>query len=172
MRVVASNACRSGKGFSLVELMVVLTILLVLAAIAAANFSRSREAASEAAAVSSMRTIAVSEIGYHSTYGGYAPTLDALGPPKPGMSADASRADLIDGALASGYRNGYRFSYASTDQNGDGLLDRYEVNADPERRPASRPHFYMDESGIIRVEMGQRAGPRSKPASAGLPSQP
>ncbi len=170
MRAIPSNPSRGLQGFTLVELLVVATILLILAAIAAANFARSREAASEAAAVSSMRAIAVSEVGYQTTYGGYAPALDSLGPPRPGMSADAARADLIDNALAGGYRNGYRFYYTATDHNGDGLQDHYEVNADPESRPSGRPHFYMDDSGIIRVEMGQRAGPRSKPASVGSPT--
>ena len=75
------------KGFSLIELLIVVAIILIIAAIAIPNLLRSRMAANEASAVGSLRTINTAEVTYSSTYGiGYA-TLVSLSTPLGGCAA-------------------------------------------------------------------------------------
>jgi len=105
------------KGFSLIELLIVVAIILIIAAIAIPNLLRARIAANEASAVGSMRTINTAEISYNSTY----PTVgfgslaslagSACGPPT------SSSACLIDTVLASGTKSGYSFRAVPSGSN-------------------------------------------------------
>ena len=98
------------KGFSLIELLIVVSIILIIAAIAIPNLLQARIAANEASAVSSLRTINTAQISYYSNYPtvGFAPTLAALGGTNcnPG---DETSACLIDSLLSSGTKQGYTF---------------------------------------------------------------
>src|SRR3954469_7171696 len=102
---------RKQKGFSLIELLIVVAIILIIAATAIPNLLRSRMAANEASAVGSIRTINTSEVTYASTYGaGYAPTLAALASPASGAcTATAAQACLIDTVLGGGRKAWYSF---------------------------------------------------------------
>jgi type IV pilus assembly protein PilA len=102
---------RRAKGFSLIELLIVVAIILVIAAIAVPSFLHSRMMANESAAVASIRTLNTAQIAYTSTYPtvGFAGTLGALSgtscnPPTSGSAC------LIDTVLAAGQRSGYNFT--------------------------------------------------------------
>ena len=102
---------RKAKGFSLIELLIVVAIILIIAAIALPNLLRARIAANEASAVASLRTISTAETTYASTYPtvGYTCTLAELGPPASGSPASSAGAGILDAVLASGQKAGYIF---------------------------------------------------------------
>src|SRR5271169_3539343 len=88
------------KGFSLIELLIVVAIILIIAAIAIPNLLRSRMAANEASAVGSIRTINTSALQFSSTYpnAGYPATLAALGGATP-CTATSSNGCLLDACV-------------------------------------------------------------------------
>lgn len=139
---------RYARGFTLAELVIVLMIVLVLAALAIPNLLRARDTANEAAAEGALRTITIGQITYYALYQGYAPSLQALGPPQKGALPSADAADFIDSQLAAGFKSGYRFGYSVVDLNGDGFADGFVVNADPEN--GGRNSLFMDQTGVIR----------------------
>jgi type IV pilus assembly protein PilA len=139
------------KGFSLVELLIVVSILLIIAAIAVPNLLRSRMAANQASAVESLRVINTSEIAYDVTYMGYSPTLGALGPPPGGGNVSAAAAGLIDSLLASGSKSGYVFTYAPALLDMNGHYQGYTIHANPSQYNVTGMNYYFtDHSHVIR----------------------
>lgn len=159
------SATRAPKGFSLLELLIVVAVILTIAAIAVPNFIRSRMRANESAAVQSLRNITTAEMVYSTTYGiGFSSDLTKLG--GTAVLANPNAAGLIDDVLASGTRSGYIFTYQvlSTDSNGN-VLD-YGLNADPVNPGVTgERHFYTNQTNLIHLNQTGSAGPSDPPIS-------
>ena len=97
------NLMRKQKGFSLIELLIVVAIILIIAAIAIPNLMRSRMSANESAGAQTVRTLTTNEIAYSTSFPfvGYAPTIGALGGVSPCVASSAN-ACLIDSVLGCG----------------------------------------------------------------------
>lgn len=139
------------KGFSLIELLIVVAIILVIAAIAIPNFLRSRVAANESSAVASLHTLSIAEMTYSSTYGaGFSADLQSLASPTGGAIATSTAAGLIDSVLATGVKSGYSFSYSPGAVDTGGRVNAYVMDAVPISSSTGTQYYYTDESGVIR----------------------
>src|SRR5215472_11695180 len=115
---------RRRRGFSLIELLIVIAIILIIITVAVPKFQKAQMFARDMGAQKALQTIHTAEVQYQSQFGRFANSLAELGPPASGASS-ASAADLIDGTLASGAKGGYK--YTLTGGNGG-----YVVTAVPE----------------------------------------
>ena len=152
---------RKQKGFSLIELLIVVAIILIIAAIAIPNLLRSRMAANEASAVGSIRTINTSQVTYASTYPnvGFATTLAALG--GTGTAASSTNALLLDSVLTAGTMSGYTFVLGGT--TGTPVVT-YTVTGTPVTvDQTGTRRFFSDQSGVIRYNAAGAADVNSNP---------
>jgi type IV pilus assembly protein PilA len=146
-------------GFSLIELLIVVAIILVIAAIAIPNYISARISANESSAVSSMHAISTGETGYVSAYPdvGYSVHLADLG--DGGITpcaATATASCFIDSALASGLKGGYSFTY--TQDTTVTPSTAFTLNADPQARGLSgQRSFFIDQTDVIRYNASQPA---------------
>jgi len=157
------------KGFSLIELLIVVAIILIIAAIAIPNFLRSKMAGNEASAVSSLRSINTAEVAYFSTYSnqGYSVDLTSLGGAAPCAVATTAAACLVDNVLASASvapgKTGYVFTYASV-AGGGGITTTYTVSGLPVTPGSTGQRgFFTDQTGVLRYAITGVATVASSP---------
>jgi type IV pilus assembly protein PilA len=147
------------KGFSLIELLIVVAIILIIAAIAIPNLLRSKMAANEASAVASLRTINTASVAFSTTYGTYPALLSNL---QPGAPPTSTAADLIDGVLSLGLKSGYSLTYTGT--TAGAITSGYTIVAKPITQGVSGQRgFYTDMSGVIRADPTGAATSASTP---------
>lgn len=142
---------RKQKGFSLIELLIVVAIILIIAAIAVPNLLRSRIAANEASAAASLRTMGTAMVTYFSTYNiGFPSALAAL---QPSASATSAAADLLDSVLSvSPTKSGFVFTYAV---GGGTPPSQYATSATPQSPGSSGVStFCMNETNVVRKDPG------------------
>jgi type IV pilus assembly protein PilA len=167
----------SESGFSLIELLIVVAIILIIAAIAIPNFIRSRMAANEAAAVENVRTITTASVVYSSTWGnGYPPSLPTLG--GSGTTATCDLANLVDPVIATApfTKSGYVLGYTGTEGlaplgggcGSAGFLG-YLVTAVPQSAYSGTRSFCSDEAGVLHYNTAGTVA-ASEAACDALPS--
>jgi type IV pilus assembly protein PilA len=143
---------RKAKGFSLIELLIVVAIILIIAGIAVPNLLRSRMSANEASAVGTLRTIASANATYLSMYNvGYAGDLANLGP---STSPGSSAADLLDASIgvSAPIKSGYAFTYTPSNASPaqTSTNQTYSVTGTPTAPGSSGTStFCTDQSAVI-----------------------
>jgi type IV pilus assembly protein PilA len=142
---------RKQKGFSLIELLIVVAIILIIAAIAIPNLLRARMAANESSAVASIRTINTAMITYNSTYPtvGFAANLAALGGTAPCTPLQTA-ACLIDSVLSAGTKSGYTF--AATGAGGPPATTYYATGVPVTLNQTGIRSFCAFEDAVVRVQ--------------------
>jgi type IV pilus assembly protein PilA len=134
---------RKQKGFSLIELLIVVAIILIIAAIAIPNLIRSKIAANQASAVASLRTLNTSAVLFNTNYGLYPGALSSLAT---NGAASSTAADMIDNVLSTGVKSGYAFSWS-----GGGATGSYAIYAAPVTlNSTGTVYYYTDQSLVIR----------------------
>jgi type IV pilus assembly protein PilA len=137
----------SKKGFTLIELMIVVAIIAIIAAIAIPNLLRSRMQSNESAAIGNCRTVVGAQVAYHAANYAYSADFDSLTGATP---------SFLDGNWA-GAKNGYTYT-----MGGGGTS--FTVNADPELMDTTGSKgFFTDASGVIRFAVGAAADATSSP---------
>lgn len=151
-------SAKQWRGFSLIELLIVVAIILIIAAIAIPNLLRARIAADQAAAVENCRTITSAQVIYYTTYAvGFAPSLPALESPASGTPTPLA-AGLIDEVLGSGSKSGYTFAYVPLSPDASGYPQDYSLNADPILSGVTgHAHYFTNEPSVIRFNMSAKA---------------
>jgi len=144
------------RGFSLIELLIVIAIILIIITIAVPKYNRTQMYMRETAAVKAIQTIHQMEVQYQSQYGRFANSLTELGPPQSGAAGPAS-ADLIGRDLSEGEKQGYKFTVT-------GGAGGYVINANPVTYGSSgNKSFYSDQTMVIRENNGPEPATATSP---------
>jgi type IV pilus assembly protein PilA len=145
------------KGFSLIELLIVIAIILIIAAIAIPNLLRARMAANDSSAAGSMHSINVGEVGYFATYAevGFPATLSPLGGPDP-CTPNLASACLIDDSLATNGggtgKSGYSFAATGSASAGSVNNDQFYATGTPNSNLTGTRAYCSSDDMVIRLQ--------------------
>ena len=145
---------KTQRGFSLIELLVVVVIIGVIAAVAVPGLQRARRYAQSGSAIQSLRTITTAENLYERRHRTYATLADLLAE------------EFVDTNIGFGFKSGYQLSLSLVLDANDtaiGKLLTFKCTADPDQDSAIGRYFYVDETAVIRQNEGARASVASDP---------
>ena len=147
----------SRRGFSLIELLIVIAIILIIITMAVPQYNKVQMYTRETAALKAVQTVRDMQVQYQSQYGRFAKSLTELGPPPGGGASSPASAGLIATDLASGEKGLYKFAVT-----GDGSV--YAVTATPVTYGTSGSRsFFMDQTMVMREHYGpEPATPNDK----------
>jgi prepilin-type N-terminal cleavage/methylation domain-containing protein len=148
------NFMTKQKGFSLIELLIVVAIILIIAAIAIPNLMRARMAANDSSAAGSMHAIAVAEAGYFGAYQtvGFPATLSPLGGASP-CTPGVATACLIDQSLASGGpKSGYSFAATGSAGAGSAINNQFYATATPTSDLTGTRAYCAADDLVLRLQ--------------------
>jgi type IV pilus assembly protein PilA len=159
------NAHRKNQGgFSLIELLIVVTIILIIAAIAIPKVLNAKIQTNEAAAVVTLHTLNANALMYSNSYGTFPHQLSDLGPAGGGSGPSSTSADLIDSTLATGTKAGYVFTFTVTGTDSAGNVISYSISATPVKvGTTGQRSFYTDLSDTIHASQTGVADSSSPP---------
>ena len=147
---------RRARGFSLIELLIVIAIILIILAIAVPKLGSARMNANEMAVIRELQTINTMQVQYMSQFQRFATTLAELGPPTSGGPGPQA-ADLIPSALSGGEKDGYIFTMTATPSG-------YTLNANPKvYNSTGRRTFFSDQSMSIHYNWSQEPATVASP---------
>jgi type IV pilus assembly protein PilA len=142
---------RCQTGFSLLELMIVIALMVIILAMVIPSMKEAKIHADELSAIAAVRAINQAEVQYQSAYGGYADSLAKLGGADP-CTKSPDTACLLDDSLAGGSKSGYSFT-AIGENKSSGDNTSYVVGAAPEVFDRTgRRRFCSSEKNVIRAD--------------------
>lgn len=141
----AKERNRMKRGFTLVEIVIVVALVVILSTITSVNIMRSRVVAFEGIAIANIRILSNACQMYHLDSGSFPLAISDL---------NISNPPYVDASLASGSKQRYKFTYVRVS------ADSFTLNADPMSTGLLKGrYFYTDESSIVRYNATQQAGP-------------
>lgn len=156
------------RGFSLLELLIVVAIIVIITTVAVPNLIHTRSSTNEASALKSLQVLNTACVQYYSTYGSYPHNQSDLGPPSNGTmsktGADMAPPDLAPPGGAVPTKAGYTFRYVAGQADVNGNIHTYTIIADPlQYKETGVRRFFCDQTTVVRATSD------GSPASAASP---